>query len=115
MRTIAGLGAFLVLFLAIGAGWVVNCSGPRPQVESVRLLEPESEDHPYRVEAEVRNQGRNGGEVSVVFELIGSDGAIYRAKQNYELEEHETLRAVAEIEAPRGSYEPRVKALYPPD
>jgi hypothetical protein len=116
VKQVAVTGALLVVLLAIGAGWLVNCTGPRPEVQSVQLEEPESPDHPYRVQAELRNKGRNGGEVTVVFELVDRDsGKVYRRKDNFELKGRESVSAVAEIEAPSGSYDARAKAIYPPD
>ena len=113
----AAIGSAVVIgVIAAGALWVLNCSGPRPQVEDVRLEEPEQQDHPYRVEVVVRNKGRNEGEVTVLFELVSQDdGSIYRVRENVELKAREMLTVVTEIDAPKGTYEPRGKVSYPPE
>ena len=68
MWRILGLVAVVAATMAL---WVVNCSGPQPEVSGVQLVEPNSEGAPYRVQATVQNQGPGHGEVTILDGLKG--------------------------------------------
>jgi hypothetical protein len=115
MRTLLwGLGVS-ALIAAAGVLWVGNCSGPRPEVADVTVEASESPDHAYRISVVIINKGRNGGEVTVLFELVSrEDGRVTRARENIEIEANETLTVSTEISAPPGAYDARAKVDYPP-
>ena len=115
MKPIGGALGGLALVAALVVLWVFNCSGPRPSVSDVRLIEPRSAGDPYRLEATVRNDGRGHGQVDLIFQLRDrASGRVVQEEQKAILEPDETTLAVAEILAPPGDYTPEVEAQYPP-
>ena len=105
----------LVLAAASAGLWVVNCSGPRPAVAAVRLVEPGADGAPYRVEAAIHNRGRGHGQVAVTVRLRDAvSGQAYQKEESLVLGAGETAAVVAEIQAPPGRYVPQVTAEYPP-
>ncbi len=109
------VAAALILAVAGMALWVVNCSGPRPEVVGKRLIEPPGLNESYRAEADIRNSGWGHGQVRVQFLIRDtSEGRSYSAEQKVELESDEEILATAEIPAPPGTYELQVKVSYPP-
>lgn len=112
---IGRLALVVVLAAGIGLLWVRSCSGPDPVVESVRLVEPASDGAPYRVEAVVRNRGVGQGQVALTVRLRDrTSGRTLQQDKRVQLERDETMLAVVEVMAPRGSYAPQVEASYPP-
>ncbi len=103
---------------ASGAGvalWILNCSGPQPQVLDVQLIGPLGPGQPYRVEATVSNRGRGHGEVAVTFRLRDrTTRQTVEEERRAQLQPGETVRVAALILAPPGSYEPEVQVEYPP-
>ncbi len=110
LRTI-GLGLVAVLLTAL---WVVNCTGPTPEVTEVQLVEPTTPAGPYRVHATVQNQGPGHGEASVTARL--RDEATGRTVQHSvtaAFQAHETTLVVVDVHAPPGRYAPEVEVEYP--
>lgn len=115
MKALISLVGVVIFFGVLAAAWAANCSGPRPQVEEVTLEAPEPADHAYRVSAVIRNKGRNGGEVTVRFELVNrADGGVIHARENVDLDPRKTQIVSVEISAPPGDYEARASVDYPP-
>lgn len=107
----------VIAALAVAAAavlWVLNCSGPQAQVESVRLQEPSGPGEPYQIEATVHNTGPGEGQVVLTFRLHDqATGEIYQTEGTAQIKSDETLNVSAEIRAPRGDYRPEVKVEYP--
>lgn len=105
-----------VLAAALIALWVVQCSGPRPEVvgaPSVRV--PEQPGQPYVVEATVRNAGPGHGEIQVTARLRDrASGRTYQETDRTQLEAGDEARVAIPIHAPQADYEPRIEIEYPP-
>jgi hypothetical protein len=108
-----GVGALAAVAILAGFWWWA-CTGPRAEIEEVSLEAPHEPGHPYQAQAVVHNRGRNQGEVTVVFRLVGADGSVFTEEENVPLEGHDRVTVVAEISAPPGEYEVEAKVLYPP-
>ncbi len=107
------LASFGVAALAIVL-WILNCTGPKPVVESARVVPPAADGQPYRVEATIRNTWRGQGEVTVNVQL--RDRATGHTVQQHEqvmLDPWATVIVVSEIQAPKAEYVPLVSAEYP--
>lgn len=115
MKTI-GIALLSLLGLGTMLGmWAINCSGPRAQVESVRLIEPPNPQAPYRLEALIRNHGPGHGQVQVIFRLHDSvAGRSLEDDRAATLDPREAVLVTTEIQAPPASYEPEVEVQYPP-
>ena len=101
--------------IAVLAGlWWYECTGPRAEIEEVSLEEPSQPGHPYQASAVVRNNGRNEGEVTVVFRLTGDDGRTFAGHQSVGVKGHDRVIVVTEINAPSGNYQVEAKVEYPP-
>src|SRR5262245_6268235 len=108
---LVGLAGTIIAFVL----WILNCSGPKPELADVRVKPPAGEGQPYQVEATVQNAGLGHGQINVVARLRDkSSGQTYQEGKLVQLEEHEVTRVTAEIQAPPGSYEPEVELEYPP-
>jgi hypothetical protein len=106
-----GLGLLGILLVAL---WVLNCSGPSPEVTGVQLVEPTADGAPYRVEATVQNQGAGHGEASVTVRLRDqATGWTVQQNVTIALQAHETTLVVVNLHAPRGRYTPEVDVEYP--
>lgn len=111
-RALVGL---TVVVVAAAVLWVVNCSGPRPEAEVVRVVPPAEAGWPYLVEARLRNASHGHGQVTVTFRLRDTaTGQTFQEERKVELREGETAGVVAEIHAPPGDYAPELEAEYPP-
>jgi hypothetical protein len=109
-----GSALLLVLVLA-GAAWLLQCTGPWPEIQSVAVREPPLAGLPYEIDVQVRNKWRGHGELQVYAELHdAASGRGYQGKQNATIEPREIINVVVEIQAAPGNYEPRVKVEYPP-
>ncbi|HXH21109.1 MAG TPA: hypothetical protein VNN10_03700 [Dehalococcoidia bacterium] len=108
--------AFLALaaFAALAGLWWYECAGPRPEVEEVSVEEPAQPGHPYQVRAVVRNRGRNGGEVTVVFRLRDAMGRVFTERKSIDIGGGERATVTAEIGAPPASYALEAEVHYPP-
>jgi hypothetical protein len=110
-----GLAASVGVGFVLVALWIWNCTGPRPEVTSVRLLPPGAAGQPYRVEAEIANRWRGDGEVAVVVRLRDrATGRTLQADYKVQLDRYERALVVAELPAPLGEYLPEVEVSYPP-
>lgn len=115
MKTFAIALLSLIGLAAVLGLWAINCSGPSPTVESVRLIEPAGPEAPYRVEAVIRNAGRGHGQVEVTFRLRDRAGdRSVEDDRKATLEPEETVLISTEIRAPIARYEPEVEVQYPP-
>ncbi|MBI3967172.1 MAG: hypothetical protein HY329_16180 [Chloroflexi bacterium] len=95
--------------------WVLNCSGPKPVVGEVRLVEPTAPGAPYRVEATVRNDRSGEGQIEVKVRLREkTSGHTVQQELKADLKSNEQTLIVAELKAPAGSYTPEVEVEYPP-
>jgi hypothetical protein len=104
----------LVLALA-GLVWLLQCTGPRPEIQGMVLREPAEPGLPYQVDVQVRNTWRGHGEVQVQAELHDdASKRSYQGKQSATIEPMEIINVVVEIQAAPGNYEPRVKVEFPP-
>ncbi|MFN8534830.1 MAG: hypothetical protein U0556_14935 [Dehalococcoidia bacterium] len=109
------IGMVVLSLVAAALLWVVNCSGPRPEVRDVRLQAPESDGAPYRIEVEIANPWRGHGQAAVTIRLIDTDrGLTVIEQRKIALEPDEQTVLVAEIAAPPGRYTPQVEVRYPP-
>ena len=109
------LGGGILAVAVIAVLWVANCSGPQPAVSDVRLIAPQSDGAPYRVEATIRNTSRGHGEVAVTVRLREEQtGRSIETDRKVDLDPHETTLLVADVAAPPGNYAPDVQAVYPP-
>lgn len=104
----AGMAAVLVVL------WVVNCSGPRPEVTGVELREPEQEGDPYVALATIRNRMRGPGEVRVEVSLRGEDGRVFSKSETTEIGGHGELTLTFEFPLPEGEYKATADVSYPP-
>ncbi|MBF6589646.1 MAG: hypothetical protein IVW57_03825 [Ktedonobacterales bacterium] len=106
------------LFLLVGVLpylWVLNCSGPRPELESVRLRAPDYFGGTYRVTAIIRNTGPGHGQAAVTITLRNNaTGQTYQKDDAVTLAAGETVVVSEDIEAPLASYTPNVAVEYPP-
>jgi hypothetical protein len=103
--------ATLIVF---GTLWLANCGGPRPEVTSVQLREPEQPGDPFVVEVEVRARGRGEGQAEVDIELEGGDGQRYVASERVTLERGKPVAIAVEFAVPDGEYEASAHVRYPP-
>src|SRR5690349_1626522 len=109
------LGLLLILALAVVFGWLAECTGLRPVVSDTRLVPPAVADGPYRVEANVTNDGRGHGEVAVTIKIRDqASGQSFQTDRKLDLDSHETTHIIADIPAPPAAYTPTVEAVYPP-
>jgi len=109
------LGALLLLTVVLTVVWVAECTGPRPVVGDVRLLEPSTNEEPYRVEANVTNAARGHGEVAVTIKIQDeASGRTVQTDRHLELDSYESAHVIADILAPPATYTPSVEAVYPP-
>src|SRR5690242_709703 len=107
-------GLLFVLVAVLPYLWVLNCSGPRPELRRVRLMAPSVVGGAYQIEAEVRNSGPGHGQVAVIFTLRDTrTGHTYQQDENANLNPGETAVLSAQIQAPLGTYVPNVEVQYP--
>ncbi len=105
----------LVAVVAAATLWVLNCSGPQPEVGAVRLVEPAVPGGPYRVEALIQNRSWGEGEVALTLRLHDpANGRTIQTDRKVALRGNETTLLVTEIQAPPGTYRAEVEATYPP-
>jgi hypothetical protein len=110
-----GIVLTLVAILVLAGLWVVNCSGPRPEVGDVRIVAPTTSGEPYELQAVVRNQGHGHGEVGITARLRDrTTGRTFQAERTVRLKAGESTLVVMSIKAPLGSYTPEVEVEYPP-
>ena len=108
-------GLLFVLVAVLPYLWVLNCSGPRPELRRVRLTPPSVVGGAYQMEAVVRNSGPGHGQVAVIFTLRDTrTGHTYQQDESADLSAGETAVLSAEIPAPPGTYTPNVEVQYPP-
>jgi hypothetical protein len=105
----------LVLTAAVLVGlWLVNCSGPRPQVSHIQLTVPRAAGTPYAVQAVVHNAGLGHGTVNVQFTLSDvRTGYTAQQEESVTLSFGETTFVSADIPAPIALYRVEVRAEYP--
>jgi hypothetical protein len=85
-----GLAASVGVGLVLVALWLWNCTGPRPEVTSVRRLPPVVAGLPYRVEAEIDNHWGGLGDVAVVVRLRDrASGRTVQADDKLQLDRYE--------------------------
>jgi hypothetical protein len=83
-------------------------------VEDVHV-EPAAVPGRVRVEARLVNAGRGQGQVEVTVRLRDRrTGRVVEDERHVELRGHESVRLVADVEAPPGDYHADVEAEYPP-
>ena len=95
---------------------VAACSGPRPEVEAVRLAPAPGRAGSYLVEVSVRNRSGGEGEAKLVVRLRDPrTGEVFDGGSvSVDLSPHESARRVIEVRAPQGGrYVPEVEARYP--
>ena len=115
MKTALYLGAFVLFAVLISVVWVRECTGARPQVESVSLQAPASPDHAYVANVVVKNRNRNESEVTIIVRLISKqDGTTYFRRVSADLKGNQTLTVGVEVLAPAGDYDVEAEAIYPP-
>jgi hypothetical protein len=99
--------ALLVVSVVGAAAFVRGCSGPRPQLVSVRM-------RGQVVEAVVRNAGSGEGEIQVDFRLRPRAGGAPLLKTGKAtLRPHETVRVESKVEGARGDEQVEVELDYP--
>jgi hypothetical protein len=115
MRLLQWFGGGLLGALVV-ALWVVQCSGPRPDVVGSPTVRPPDESgQPYVVEVNVRNSGPGHGQVQVIARIRDrATGRTYQKTEQAQLEAGEETRLAIDIDAPEGEYEPRIEVEYPP-
>ena len=109
-------GMILMALLALmSVGWLLQCTGPKPEVQAVTVREPAQPGLPYQVDVQVRNTWRGHGELQVQVELHDqATDRRYQGQQNATLDAMESINVVVPIHAQPGDYEPRVEVVYPP-
>ena len=110
----------LILGLAL-----IGCGGPRPQLNSVRIIKADPNSMIQRLDIEIENTSSGEGQVSVLVRLIqGGSGLVlrsqsqskprvYQQQARTQLKPYEILHLLFEVSAPPGIYQPKVEVQYP--
>jgi len=96
--------------VALSAGYLRACTGPRPIVGEA-WIEPLAGG--MRAVATIRNGGGEG-DVQVTFRLTDARGRIFTREESSQLRPHEAAEVSTWIAAPAGEYRLEVEAEYPP-
>ena len=92
---------------------LVACAGPEPEVTNVVVADAAPAGH-VRVEIEVANRSSGHGEATLEVSLVNRDSGVeIVAERTLELAGHQRVHLTADIPAPLGTYEARVRARYP--
>ena len=107
--------AIVLLACAIG---LAACYGPDPTVLRQELRPPSAPNEPYTRVVMIENQNGGEGQAALTARLRAKDTGVTAAqnRQTVELQAHETVQVVLELQAPRvGDYDATVEVQYPPE